>query len=121
MGATTTMGHVEERSPARKDYHVAWWSLLLFLVSGAAAFAVAEGLASAYGYDGIQDDRAPNWLVLAAGYPALLVFAVPALVTTHYAGRARRAGLSVAVVPMIVAWGIAVVFAAQNVIAYLIG
>ena len=120
MGVLTA-GRVQENSPARRDYHVAWWSLLLFLVSGAAAFAVGEGLASAYGYDGVQDDRAPNWLVLAAGYPALLVFAIPALVTTHFAGRARRAGVSAAVVPMIVAWGIAVVFALQNALAYLFG
>jgi hypothetical protein len=120
MGVMTA-GHVEERSQARRDYHLAWWSLLLFLVSGAAAFAVGEGLANAYGYDGVQDDRAPNWLVLAAGYPALLVFAIPALVTTHLAGKARRAGVSAAVVPMIVAWGIAVVFALQGALAYLFG
>ena len=115
------VGRVGVHRSGRRDFHLAWASLLLFLVSGAAAVLVGEGRANAYGYDGIPDDRAPTWLVLAAGYPALLVFALPALVTTHYAGRARRAGIAAAVVPMIVAWGIALVFALQNALAYLVG
>lgn len=117
MGVMTA-GHVEERSLGHRYYHLAWWSLLLFLASGAAAIAVGEGLASAYGYSSFEQDHAPGWLALAVGYPALLVFAIPALVTTHYAGRARRRGVGVAMIPLVVAWGIPVVFAAQNLLAY---
>jgi hypothetical protein len=120
MGVMTA-GHVEERSQARRDYHLAWWSLLLFLASGAAAIAVGEGLASAYGYSSYEQDEAPGWLALAAGYPALLVFAIPALVTTHFAARARRRGVGAALIPLVVAWGIPVVFAGQNVLAYYVG
>jgi hypothetical protein len=105
----------------RRDYHLAWWSLLLFVVSGAAAIAVGEGLASAYGYSSFEQDNAPTWLALAVGYPAVLVLALPALVTTHYAGLARRAGVSVAIVPLVVAWALPAIFVVQNLLAWNLG
>ncbi len=119
MGAVATTTFREHRS-ASHDYHMAWWSLLGFVLSGAAAYLVADILANAYGYTGITDDEAPAWLVWAAGYPAVLVFILPALFTTWYARRAMREGRRQALVPLIVAWGICVVFVLQNTVAFLI-
>ncbi|MFC4785143.1 hypothetical protein ACT8ZV_11735 [Nocardioides sp. MAHUQ-72] len=110
--------HVGEHPQGRRDYHRAWWSLLLFVVSGVAAIAVGEGLASAYGYDSFEQEKAPTWLALAVGYPALLVFAIPALVTTHYARRAVREGVPMGRVPMVLAWVGVGVFALQNALAW---
>jgi hypothetical protein len=119
MGEIATARVFEQRQ-GRRDYHGAWWSLALYVPFGVAAFLVGEGLASLYGYDGVSDDRAPTWLVLAAGYPALLVFIVPAFVTTHYARRALREGVPAARLPLVLAWLVAVAFALQNVLAYLV-
>lgn len=120
MGAVATGTISEQHRPASRDYHLAWWSLLLFVISLAAAVIVSEIIANAYGYSGIEDDRAPEWLVWAAGYPALLIFIIPAFVTTHYARRAMRDGRREALVPLVVAWGLCAVFALQNVLAYLV-
>ncbi|WP_344154281.1 hypothetical protein [Nocardioides koreensis] len=119
MGAVATGTFTDHRS-ASHDYHMAWWSLLGFVLSGAAAFLVADILADAYGYSGINDDAAPTWLVWAAGYPAVLVFIVPAFFTTAFARRALHDGRRQALVPLIVAWGICVVFVVQNAVAFLL-
>ena len=49
------------------------------------------------------------------------VLALPALVTTHYAGLARRAGVSVAIVPLVVAWALPAIFVVQNLLAWNLG
>jgi hypothetical protein len=113
-------GRVFQQQRGRRDYHGAWWSLALYIPFGIAAFLIGEGLASLYGYDGIADDQAPTWLVLAAGYPALLVFVVPAFVTTHFARRAMREGIGAARLPLVLAWIVALGFTVQNVVAYLV-
>ncbi len=119
MGAVAA-GSIREHETGTRDYHLAWWSLLGFLASGALAFLVADLLARAYGYSGIADDRAPAWLVWAAGYPAALVFIIPAFFTTHFARRAMHEGRQQAVVPLVVAWGICAVLVLQNALTLLV-
>ena len=68
--------------------HRAWLSLLLFVLSFGASFYVGEGLAAAYGHPTLEVDQ-PPWVGIAAGLPALAVFAAPLLLTWRLA---RRAG-----------------------------
>ena len=103
---------------ARRDHQWAWWSLLLFLPSLAAAIAVEDALTNAYGYGDVPKDTVPTWLALAAGYPALVVFALPALVTTHFGGLATRYGVRGAVVPVCVAWTLPVIYLIQLLLAW---
>ena len=112
---------VEEVGPsprARRDHRWAWWSLLLFVPSLAAAIAVEKALTDAYGWGDVSKDAAPTWLALAAGYPALIVFALPALVTTHFGGLATRQGVRGAVVPVCVAWALPVIYLIQLLLAW---
>lgn len=107
---------VEEVGPsprAWRDHRWAWWSLLLFLPSLAAAIGLQELLVDAYGYGDQPKETAPTWVALAAGYPALVVFALPALVTTHFGGLAARHGIRGAIVPICVAWTLPVIYLIQ--------
>lgn len=106
---------------ARRDHRWAWWSLLLFLPSLAAAIAVGELLATAYGYSGFETSTAPGWLAVAVGYPALLVFTAPALLTSHYGMNAVHRGVRGGVVPVCVAWALPLVFLVQNLLAWKVG
>jgi hypothetical protein len=103
---------------ARRDHQWAWWSLLLFLPSLAAAIGLERLLADAYGYGDVAKDASPTWVALAAGYPALILFALPALVTTHFGGLAMRAGVRGAVVPICVAWTLPILFLLQSLLAW---
>ena len=103
---------------ARRDHRWAWWSLLLFVPSLAAAIAVQQGLVHAYGWADVARDDAPGWVALAAGYPALVVFALPALVTTHFGGLATRQGIRGAVVPVCVAWALPLVYLVQLLLSW---
>lgn len=78
--------------PAATSLHRAWWSLLGFVVSFPLAFAVGEGLASALGHPPGGDQPAELWVMVAAGVPALVVFALPAVATVLYGRRALRLG-----------------------------
>lgn len=98
---------------ARRDHRWAWWSLLLFLPSLAAAIGVEKALISAYGWTDVSKDSAPTWVALAAGYPALVVFTLPALVTTHFGGLAVRHGIRGAVLPICIAWVLPLVYLVQ--------
>lgn len=103
-------------NPAR-DVRRAWWSLALFPVAFVAAFVVGEGLATLLGYESGSSET-PAWYVPAVVAPvALLVFASPALLSSWFALRAHRAGHPGALVPVIVAWGLAGGFALVNVLA----
>ncbi len=106
-------------SPDR-DYSRAWWSMSLYLVSILAAFVVGEGLASLYGYES-GDEMAPLWVALAAGGPAIVVLALPAVVVAHFGLRARRGGRRDAWVPLAVGVGLPVLFLLQNLLAYVVG
>lgn len=70
----------------------AWWSLLGFVVTFVVAFGVGEGLASALGHPPGDDQPAEPWVLLAAGLPALVVFALPAVPAVLYGQRAVRLG-----------------------------
>ena len=75
----------------RHDLRLAWASLVLLPVSFFAAFGVGEGLMSALGYR-TGFDTPPFWAGLLATVPALVVFAIPAAISTFYARRAGREG-----------------------------
>ena len=98
----------------------AWLSLLLYLASGVAAFVVGEGLASLLGYPSGGDGTTPFWVVLVAGVPALLVFAIPGLLAVYFGRVAIRLGRPSGRTPALLGAGIAVVFIGQNVLAYLL-
>ena len=103
-------------NPAR-DVRRAWWSLALFPVTFVASFVVGEGLATLLGYES-GSSEAPAWYVPAVVAPvALLVFALPALLSTWFGLRAHRAGHQGGLVPVIVAWGLAGGFALLNLLA----
>ena len=108
-------------SGAGADRRKAWWSLALLPVGFVAAFVVGEGLLALYGQEPHADQMPPWWAVMGAGVPALVVFAVPMLVTLHFGRRAVAAGDDRARVPMTIAVVITVVFMLQNAVAFLLG
>lgn len=81
----------------------AWWSLLGLVPAFVLAFVVGEGLISALGYPTGGTVPAPWWAALVAGVPALVVFAIPAVVTVHLGRQAIRRGDARARTPMLVA------------------
>lgn len=103
---------------AGRAYRSAWWSLALYPLSGVAAFVIGEGLFEAL-HDGPDD--APPWVVLVAGVPALIAFALPALMATIFSRRAVRAGHPNGAIPGYVAIAIAVAFTALNLLSYVVG
>ena len=105
----------------RSDRIRAWWSLALLPPAFVVAFIVGEGLITLYGYEIDAAESPPRWAILGAGVPALLVFAVPAMVTTHFARRGLAAGDQGARAPMLVAIGITAIFVLQNLAAFLLG
>jgi hypothetical protein len=78
----------------------AWWSLGLFPVSFVAAFVVGEGL-FAWLDDGVGDPAI--WIIIVSAVPALLVFALPGLLTYRLGRRAVRLGRSDGMKPVIIA------------------
>lgn len=112
------MTSVRERAPEAgvRDVRHAWWSLMLFPFSLLGAFGVGEGLASQFGYPTGGSGDVPLWVMVAAGGPALLVFAVPVLLAWTFARRAERAGNRGGRVPMWIAVGLAAVFVLLNVV-----
>lgn len=99
-------------------YRRAWWSLALYPVSFAAAFAVGEGILSAV----TEDTDAPAfWHVLAAATPAMIVFVVPGILAVSQGRKAVRLGRKDGKVPVIVGAAIAIGFVGLNVASYLVG
>ena len=99
----------------------AWIMLALYPVSFAAAFVVGEGLVSAFGYSTADEASPPAWLILLAGVPALVVFAVPGLLSAYYGRRAVGQGEPRGKVPALIGLLIAVAFVGLNLLSYLIG
>lgn len=99
----------------------AWIMLALYPVSFAAAFVVGEGIVSAFGYSTGGDESVPFWLILLAGVPALVVFAVPGLLSAYYGRRAVRQGEPRGKVPALIGLLVAAGFVALNLLSYLIG
>lgn len=102
-------------------YRRAWFSLLLYPLSFAAAFAVGEGLVSLYGYPTSGPQSTPLWAVLAAGGPAMLVFAVPAVVAWVFAARAGHEDVHRVRLPAYVATALAVAFVLMNLLSFALG
>lgn len=73
-----------------RDVRRAWWGLGLFVVSFVAAFVTGEGLVAAFGYGSEQE--VPVGVALAAGLPACLVFALPAVAVWWFDHRAEDRG-----------------------------
>ena len=107
-----------DRDAATRAYRRAWWCLALYPVSFVAAFVIGEGLLSA-----LTDDTADAafWQVLLAGTPALVVFALPGLISVGQGRRAVRLGRDDGKVPAIVGATIGLAFVGLNIASYLIG
>lgn len=108
----------ETRHPRTSDGRAAtrwaWWSLLGFIPSFGLAFAVGEGLISALGYPTGGSAQAPWWAALTASVPALVVFALPAVVAVHFGRRAIRLGDDRGRLPMLLAVAGAGAFVIMN-------
>jgi hypothetical protein len=100
---------------AGADVRRAWWSFALFALSFVAAMVTGEGLAAAMGYAD-PEAEVPVGAALAAGLPACLVFALPALVVTRYGRRAVRRGRPDGRTPVVVSWTVAGGFLALNLV-----
>jgi len=94
-------------APVRRRTHRAWWSLLLFPVSFAAAMAVGEGTAALLGYSDPGLAATPWWVIVTSAGLALVVFASPLAATARLSKRAVDAGEPGAGAPLLVA-GVAV-------------
>lgn len=95
----------------------AWWSLLGFVVTFVLAFVVGEGVASALGHPSGGDQPAELWVMVAAGVPALLVFALPAVPAVLYGRRAMRLGEPRGRYPAVVAVVVASGFVLLNLVS----
>lgn len=103
-----------------RDVRRAWLSLLLYPLSFAAAFAVGEGLASLMGYPSGGSESPPWFVPLLAGVPALVVFAIPGLLSLKFGRRAARAGGRSAMVPAVLGILVALGFVGLNLLAFLV-
>ena len=103
-------GDVEDRGV--RDVRRAWWCLGLFAPSLGGAFVTGEGLLAALGYDG--EETVPVRIALTAGVPALVVFALPAVLVAHLGRRAISHAHPEGRTPVIVASAIAGAFVVGN-------
>lgn len=99
------------------DVSNAWLSIFLLPVAFGFSFLIGEGLIGLLGYPVGGDSSAPLWAILLATIPALLVFCVPAVVSTWFAGRAAIHGDRRGWVPAFLLGIIAVAFIAMNILA----
>lgn len=121
-------GHVEPGAPpggaavpseaADRAYRRAWWSLALYPVSFGAAFGIGEGIITVLTNDTVA---AEFWQMLVAVIPALLVFAIPGILSVIQGRMAMRLGRKDGRVPGMIGVGIAVGFVMLNVASYLFG
>lgn len=108
------------RDPADVAYRRAWWSLLLYPLTFAAAFAIGEGLVTLL----TNEDPPPDpelWQILVSATPALLVFVIPGVLAVSLGRKAMRLGRKAGRVPAIIGTVIGVGFVATNVLAYFLG
>ena len=106
--------HHPEQLDAASFTRRAWWSLLGFVPSFFLAFLVGEGLVSAFGYPVGGDEQAPWWVAVVATTPALVVFALPAVLAVWFGRQAVRLGDVRARIPMIVGLVVAGAFVLLN-------
>lgn len=108
---------VHSTSDAVAEVRRAWWSLLGFVPALGLAFAVGEGLAAALGHPSGGADEAPWWVMVVAGVPALVVFALPAVAAVHFARRADRLGDQRGRLPAAVAVAVGAAFVLLNLVS----
>lgn len=110
---------VRQVSPMRHDREVrrAWWSCLLFVPSLVASFLTGEGLVAASGHGG--EAEVPFGIALAAGLPAVVVFALPMLAVWHFGRQAERRGNLEGRTPIVVAVVLTAGFLALNLVQVL--
>lgn len=106
-------GEVTDRA-----YRRAWWSLALYPLSFGASFGLGEGIITALTNDTVA---AEPWQVLAAIIPALVVFAIPGILSVIHGRKAMRLGRKDGKIPAISGAGIAIGFIMLNVASYLFG
>lgn len=102
-----TISSSRTRAPV-PDLRAAWLSLLLVVPSFVLAFVLREGIIGLLDHP-VGPGAPPTWVMLAAA-PALLVSAVPTIPTWHYGHRARRSGVSHALLPFGIAVALVVAF-----------
>ena len=111
MGATVKPSEAG-RSDSR-EVRRAWWSLMLVPIAFVAAFVVGEGIPAWMGHDSAI--ASPPWWVIALAFiAALVVFALPLLVTRVFSRRAAAANEPGAWLPLIVSGSIVGAFALIN-------
>jgi hypothetical protein len=103
-----------------RDLRRAWLSLLLYPLSFVAAFAVGEGLAALMGYPSGGSESPPWFVPLLAGVPALIVFALPGLLSLTFGRRAARGGAESAMLPALIGVFVALAFVGLNLLAFLV-
>lgn len=99
------------------DVRRAWWSFALFVPALVLAFLVGGGLLAALGYS--EAAAPPAGIALAAGTPALLVFASPTLVVWRYGRRAQQRGHPEGRLPVLVAVAVSGAFVSLNLLQLL--
>lgn len=114
MSTTTT--HHRAPSRGRHDVRNAWLSVLLLPVAFVASFWAANGLMTLLGYAG--DQRVPAATAALVAVPAVILVAVPAAVSAWFARRAARLGDTRGWLPAALLITVTVVFALQNLAAY---
>ncbi|MGZ4447734.1 MAG: hypothetical protein ACXVWZ_01130 [Nocardioides sp.] len=102
-----------------RDVRRAWWSFALYAPSLVAAFLTGEGLLAAMGHSG--DQSPPAGIALAAGLPAIVVFALPTLLVWFFGRRAVRGGDPDGRTPVVVALVVAGGFLAMNLLQLVAG
>lgn len=86
---TTTTTHRRPTGQGDHDVRNAWLSMLLLPVAFFGAFLVGEGLIGLLGYP-VGGEQPPLWAGALATVPALVVFALPAGLSSWFAARANR-------------------------------
>lgn len=126
--ASKNSGHMKANAPtgatavpseaADRAYRRAWWSLALYPVSFGASFGIGEGIITALTNNTVA---AEFWQMLVAVVPALLVFAIPGILSVIQGRKAMRLGRKDGKIPAMIGAGIAVWFVMLNVVSYLFG
>jgi uncharacterized membrane protein YhaH (DUF805 family) len=117
MGATVRPSEVGRSSS--REVRRAWWSLILLPVGFVAAFVVGEGIPAWMGHDSAVTTP-PWWVMALALVAALVVFALPLLVTALFSRRAATANEPGAWTPLIVSASIVGAFAVINLVSGLL-
>ena len=87
-----TMARTRTPAPGTRDVRRAWLALALDPAALVGAYVVSETLASTLGDRAFGSPGSPWWVLLGAGLPALVVFAVPGVMAARWALRAVRQG-----------------------------